>query len=295
MTTKYTKKFYDRQVRMSVQSAQGVIPHLLSVYKPSSVVDVGCGLGSWLSVFKEHGVSDIMGLDGAYVRKDQMLISAATEFAATDLSRPVILPRRYDLAVSMEVAEHLPSHRAESFIQDLVKLSDVVLFSAAIPFQGGTGHVNENWLEYWARLFMQNGYRVSDFLRPLIWNDSNIGSWYRQNLLVFYNEKNQDLHGLFSMKSDSGFPLSLIHPEFFMWCCTRHQPHLSRMYVRDCEYFRGVVSSFQQGTPLPENNPMYGREYDKDVFRKERIKYRIFRTKSNIVRYFSKILSKKEK
>ena len=93
--------------------------------------------------------------------------------------------RRYDLAISIEVAEHIEPGNAEEFVRLLTGLSDTVLFSAAIPGQGGTGHVNEQWPEYWAALFRASGYGAMDCLRTKIWDDAQIPFWYRQNCLIF--------------------------------------------------------------------------------------------------------------
>jgi hypothetical protein len=79
-------------------------------------------------------------------------------FAEVELDKGISVDRKYDLAISVEVAEHLPPNAADIFIESIVKASDIVLFSAAIPFQGGTNHINEQWPEYWNKLFNKNGY-----------------------------------------------------------------------------------------------------------------------------------------
>src|SRR4029077_8076010 len=102
-----------------------------------------------------------------------------------NLAERIEVPRRFDLAISVEVAEHLPFFRAETFVADLVRLSDLILFSAALPFQGGTDHINEQWLEFWAILFRQHGYVSCDFLRQRIWANPEVEFWYAQNIVVF--------------------------------------------------------------------------------------------------------------
>jgi hypothetical protein len=105
-------------------------------------------------------------------------------FTAHDLILPFPDLGTFDLAISFEVAEHLPANRAAGFIADLCSLAPVVAFSAAIPGQGGTGHINEQWPAYWCDLFAGCGYQVTGALRWEIWNDDNIENWYRQNLIV---------------------------------------------------------------------------------------------------------------
>ena len=98
----------------------------------------------------------------------------------------------FDLAISMEVAEHLPERCAEPFVESLTRLADVVLFSAAVPFQGGIGHVNEQWGSYWVALFRNRGYTAVDIIRKRIWNDDQIPYWYRQNTLLFVKDGKLD-------------------------------------------------------------------------------------------------------
>jgi SAM-dependent methyltransferase len=124
-----------------------VVPTVLRLVQPEPVVDVGCGDGAWLSVFRELGVNHRFGLDGDYVDR-RLLQIPQDQFSATDLSLPFRLPCTFDLAVSLEVAEHLPPQSAEDFVDSLTRLAPVVLFSAAIPLQGGTHHLNEQWPDY---------------------------------------------------------------------------------------------------------------------------------------------------
>ena len=125
-----------------------------------SAVDVGCGVGTWLSVLRERGVDTVRGFDGAWVRADLPTIPRES-FIAVDLTERIPKSDRFDLAISVEVAEHLRRLAAETFVDSLVDLSDFVLFSAAIPHQGGKHHLNERWQDYWAGLFWARGYAVS--------------------------------------------------------------------------------------------------------------------------------------
>ena len=148
----YTPQFYDLHQDGARRSARQIIPLVLNWVRANSVVDVGCGTGSWLATVRECGNDDIIGVDGDYVYQSQLEIPRAT-FVARDLTRPVDLGRSFDLAISLEVAEHLPAPCASTFVASLVKLAPIVLFSAAIPGQGGTDHVNEQWQDYGAICF----------------------------------------------------------------------------------------------------------------------------------------------
>jgi hypothetical protein len=160
--------------------------------RPKSVVDFGCALGAWLKVFEEHGTRTLRGLDGHYVDRSKLLIESAC-FTPVDLAQAVTVHRahafrpdeRYDLAVCLEVAEHLPGSAAPGLIHTLTALAPFVLFSAAIPGQRGVGHINEQWPSYWKALFEEHGFRRLDPLRRHIWRDDRIPWWYRQNIFLY--------------------------------------------------------------------------------------------------------------
>ena len=185
----YTEKFYRKRMdEKLIYSADRMLSMVLERLPPvNSVVDVGCGLGTWLLIFLklQNQRADILGIDGPWMDPD-LLVIPQDSFLAVDLSLETPrIERKYDLAISLEVAEHLPPEKAEEFISFLTDISDFVLFSAAIPFQGGTNHFNEQWQGYWADLFEQKGYVPIDFIRPGLWNDDKISFHYRQNTILY--------------------------------------------------------------------------------------------------------------
>jgi SAM-dependent methyltransferase len=184
-----------------------VVPELLKMIAVRSVVDVGCGIGTWSATFLDCGVADVLGIDGAYV-DEKMLMIPQERFLAKDLEAPLRFSRSFDLAVSVEVAEHLSAGRAQSFVADLVRLAPCVLFSAAVPGQGGTDHKNEQWPGYWKNMFHEHGYRPIDCLRSLIWDDPKVEWWYRQNLLLFCRAEE---YSKYSHLEKPG-PLEVVHP-----------------------------------------------------------------------------------
>jgi SAM-dependent methyltransferase len=210
----YDSRFYDGQQDESLRSARKVVPIVLGLVPATSVCDLGCGRGTWLKAFMENGVEDVLGIDGDYVDRTKLAVPA-DRFHAHDLSCPLEAPRRFDLAVSLEVAEHLPHSVAESFVGALVALAPVVLFSAATPLQGGVGHVNEQWQEYWASIFARHRYQWIDCIRPRIWTDSSVASWYRQNTLLYASAEaisgNPQLQRERDMSANC--VLSMAHPE----------------------------------------------------------------------------------
>ncbi len=186
-------------------SALALVPRIVDLIHPTSVVDVGCGTGGWLSVFAEAGVGSYLGIDGPYVR-GQLLITD-THFMDADLSQPLSLPETFDLVVSVEVAEHLPPEAAETYVSSLSSLGDLVVFSAATPGQHSPGHVNLQWPAYWTRLFARHGFLPADPFRRAIWNDERIAFWYRQNVVLYGTE--QRLHQIGVNVEE---PLPLLHP-----------------------------------------------------------------------------------
>jgi SAM-dependent methyltransferase len=190
MTHAYDNTFFDWVDFTATRSARAVLPLINDLVRPRSVVDVGCGRGAWLGVWASLGLADIKGLDGDYVDRTKLAM-APTAFEAVDLTSLWPVPRRFDLAQSLEVAEHLAPEVGPQFVAQLCALSDVVMFSAAQPGQGGEMHYNERKPSYWAELFAGQGYAAFDCLRPVIRADKSIDPWYRFNTVVYANATGQ--------------------------------------------------------------------------------------------------------
>lgn len=209
--TTYDDDFYetlDAQVR---GSAAVIVPIVLALLHPASVLDVGCGRGTWLHEFADRGVGDIVGVDGPHIAAADLEIPADT-FIGRDLTQPFDVGRRFDLAVSLEVAEHLPGTIAADFVATLVAHAPAVLFSAAIPFQGGAGHVNERWPSYWADHFAKHGFVPVDVVRPAVWNDERVAFWYAQNTVLYVGGDHPQLAALRAQGAGDARPLDLVHP-----------------------------------------------------------------------------------
>lgn len=213
---RYGKGFYRAQRTGSLASASNVVPMILDLLNPRSVVDIGCGVGTWLSVFQTHGIKDILGVDGSHVDR-RMLLIPDEAFVTRDLNRPFDLGRQFDLAVSLEVGEHLRPAAAASYVQSLTVSSKVVMFSAAIPGQGGVAHVNEQWPDYWQDMFGSRDFVLVDCLRSQIWNNPDVEIWYRQNLLLFVERNYLAEHSRLQKLAEEsvGRIVSVVHPEMF--------------------------------------------------------------------------------
>jgi len=213
----YKDKFFKNRHEKTLYSAELILSIILEILpKIESAVDIGCGVGTWLSVLKAKGINDIKGIDGYWVNEKHLQIPRES-FLPFNFTKEKFLfnNRRFDLGISLEVAEHLPEEQAISFVDLLTKLSDFILFSAAIPHQGGRHHVNEQWLDYWLDLFYLRGFVGLDVIRKKIWNDQNVPPWYKQNAVLLVSKDrihelklNDDITNL--------YPLSIVHPSTYL-------------------------------------------------------------------------------
>jgi hypothetical protein len=232
--TAYTPEFFSWALERTRSSAEAIVPLVIERVGPRSVVDFGCGIGIWLDAFARHGIGDYLGADGPWVPREALQIPPE-RFVATQLDEAVRLGRRFDLAVALEVAEHLPEHRAKRFVRNLVDHADCVLFSAAIPHQGGTDHLNEQWPDYWAVLFAEHGYVAVDAIRPQIWSNSAVLPFYRQNVLIFATPEFIATRPPLIRDRDRTVDgqLALVHPDLMSSIAANPGEHVRRPSARE--------------------------------------------------------------
>lgn len=209
MNRKYGKAFYRLQGSASARSAELIVPYLMQVFEPISVIDVGCGIGGWLREFQKAGVRKVMGLEGAWV-KDVGTAVDANLIGVMDLNEPSAVIEKYDLALCLEVAEHLEPKNSVKLVEFLCSLADIVVFSAAVPGQGGVNHINERWQSEWVGIFSSKGFVLANDIRPKLWN-LPIAPWYCQNLLIFQ----RNTLGVDGIQDPTAALLDVIHPRLF--------------------------------------------------------------------------------
>ena len=173
----------DYQYSLLVHNLTGPLAAIPAIFSSEirSLLDVGCGNGSWLKAAKDFGIPEVKGVDGVLAKE---CFVDTREIVQHDFRKDFDLGRRFDAVLCLEVAEHLEMRYAETFIRTLTKHGDFIVFSAACPGQPGQHHVNCQWPAYWQRLFNQQGFVCSDALRWRIWNDKRIENWYRQNIFT---------------------------------------------------------------------------------------------------------------
>jgi SAM-dependent methyltransferase len=180
----YDNTFFRYIEQGAIRSAQIVVPLIIDRLKINSVLDVGCGAGAWLGEYRRLGLPTYVGVDGEYVTNSSLLIPPSS-FVPLDITKSFDLQRRFDLVQCLEVGEHIPPAASRTLVENLVRHGDAVLFSAAIPGQGGENHINEQPYEFWRALFAEYGYSGYDFLRPLLRRESSVEVWYRHNAILY--------------------------------------------------------------------------------------------------------------
>ena len=219
-------------------SADRILTILAEYLQPASVLDVGCGLGAWLAVLQSRGVDDLRGIDGPWLKPADAVCDASL-LEVTDLEAGFDLGRRFDLVLCLEVAEHLSPQAAERFVESLARHSSAILFSAAIPFQGGHHHLNERFLSYWASLFAKHGFQPLDIIRGRIWHDQQVVWWLRQNVVLFAHADLIAANASLKQAAEQRTPISVVHPDFYF--------QRVRDLLTQLEQFEQVEAALRQG------------------------------------------------
>jgi SAM-dependent methyltransferase len=180
----YSDTFYNYIEQGSRASARAVAKIIMPSLAPQSLLDVGCGRGAWLAEWHAAGINDLQGIDGDYVDRSTLRVKP-DQFQGRDLRHAFDLGRKFDLVQSLEVAEHIPVEFAATFIDNLVRHGDIVMFSAAVPGQGGEDHINEQPLEFWRGHFRRHGYEPYDVVRAQLQENMDVAPWYKYNTLVY--------------------------------------------------------------------------------------------------------------
>ncbi len=186
----YDSAFFSTNQWEGLRHAEWFCPLLVEIFHPKSLVDIGCGTGHFLRWCLDHHIRDVVGLEGSLSAHANALVGCIDIW---DLRYPYKPMRKYDLAISIEVAEHIEEEFAGTFVDTLVQLSDCVVLTAAPPGQGGFHHVNEQPWVYWRDLFRARGYAydavasagLKDGIQRARVAGEHVASWFLPNIMCF--------------------------------------------------------------------------------------------------------------
>jgi len=172
----------------STRSARPMAESIVRALQPTRVVDYGCGTGSLLAALQSLGVT-VAGTEYSHVAR-RVCRGKGLSPIPLDLRRAPPVPPlgKADVALSFEVAEHLPATAADGFVKLLASTAPAVVFGAATPGQGGQGHINEQPHEYWISRFSERGFVWDEALSLGFresWRAAGVDFWYADNAMVF--------------------------------------------------------------------------------------------------------------
>lgn len=172
----YDSSFYDMIREGCISSANAVAKEI--IFPRETVIDVGCGEGHWGKALCS-GTPTLVDYDGC-----ESPNRVEGNWLKVDISQGFfIVGEMYELAICLEVAEHLPESMANDLVDFLTSCSNQILWSAAIPGQGGLNHINEQWPNYWINKFNNYGY-ISDYIGEVVWGSLKVEPWYQQNMYM---------------------------------------------------------------------------------------------------------------
>lgn len=213
---------HEQAMAQKLVDARVILPLVGDLMPVRSVLDVVCGFGAFLAVWREMGVENCLGVEGDWIERERLIVPGDLVLTR-NLERPLgpEVPDGFDLAMCLEVAEHLSEDRSAGIVADLVERAPVVLFSAAIPGQGGTGHINEQWHGYWVKRFRRQGYERINALRPALWDNRKVSWWYSQNAMLFASWNALESLPALRRAADmtAALPDNLVHPAMYALRC----------------------------------------------------------------------------
>ena len=193
------------------------------------VAQFACREGVWLAAAKAHGTQSVMGIDTKDALESVTCLEPG-EFHNIDLEKvKVALPRKADLLICVEYAHLLNPERAQLLVADMCASTDMVLFSAGIPYQLHNHELNLQWQSHWARLFYEQGFLPELKLRERVWTDRSIDPLFRQNCVLYQRAQKMP------RKMPDVGKLDVVHPGIYESMQAKHQAlamQLTRTTIR---------------------------------------------------------------
>lgn len=187
MTEPYTVDYYEAINREETNQAKVLGEGIKNLYNPKSIIDLGCGTGLYLYSFLDI---DHLGVDISWEgREDRVRVISKENFRIGDITRiDFLLPKKYDVALCLEVLEHIGMEHMEQTIKNITASSDIIITSMAQVGQAGLNHITLQPYSYWEDLFKRNGFeRAYHDEYPLLIPISKVSHtiWIIRNLMVF--------------------------------------------------------------------------------------------------------------
>ncbi len=175
-------------------SSTRIIVKVINKYLPkiNSVIDLGCGMAAFAKAFQENGSNEITIIDHPKLDVSKCVVKDNYTFTPCDLDIAIPVVQKVDLLICTEVLEHIGYNRSLKVLDYIVSCSDIILFSAAIPRQGGLGHINEQRHNFWISEFRKRGFQNFDLFKLDLINNTEVLYWLRQNLFIFHRNQPVD-------------------------------------------------------------------------------------------------------
>ena len=207
----YDIPYYSNRDAKTRFAAERILQILFESVRPSSLIDIGCGVGTWAAVASELGVDHYLCVDGPWVDRETLVVPES-RFRSVDIEDISSIEGKWELSICLEVAEHLSESAGDRLIHWVCAHSDLALFSAAIPGQMGRGHKNEQWQSYWVQRFNSLEFYSIDLIRPKIWGDPDIPYWYKQNTILYISKSCEHFTEQSTTPHESFAALNVVHP-----------------------------------------------------------------------------------
>ena len=203
----YNKNFHS-EIKEESETAQNIILYIYNRLKPTSVICFECENEIWLNSLKKMGCNDVVSINSCYFHKLKQPFEE-DNFIYADLTKPIILEKKYDLAISLKITKDIFNDHLEEYLQNLTRASDIILFTAILSLDEGD-YEKEPYPSYWVDKFEKYNYVPCDVLRWTFWNDKKIGCEYKQNIMFFC--KKEKLSKLKEQFIFEKMPFDIVHP-----------------------------------------------------------------------------------
>lgn len=221
--------------RYNYESAKKILSVIVPLLpKVSSVLDLGCGLGAWSSVLEEQLNPKLELIDHPATPIEELLVEDKSVFKPLNLDISLPCEGQRDMILCIEVLEHFKEEVALRLHDFICNSTDLVLFSAAVPGQGGIGHINCRRHSYWHDKFSNRGFKYFDGFKSEIVHDQAIPFWLRQNLFIYYRDNYSSYFKGRANYTPEGFELihsGMLKNEIGLKVIVKHMPSLLIKFI----------------------------------------------------------------